>query len=118
MSSSAVRAATMLTGLRTEPILRSASSPDSAQVTGDISVWPNTATLVTPGKAPAIRVSRVVVAGAAPQAIVFSADRSRLASDASSHSSCHRRLRRTGSHREVGVGPVGAEDDGLEIGRA
>jgi hypothetical protein len=64
MSSSTIRAATMLTGLPTEPIFRSASSPDSAQVTGDISVWPNTATLVTPGKASAIRVSRVVVAGA------------------------------------------------------
>ena len=51
--------------------------------------WPNTATLVTPGKASAIRLSRVVVAGAAPYDILFSADRSRLASEASSHSSCH-----------------------------
>jgi len=86
MSPSTTRAATMLTGLPIEPILRSASSPDRAQVTGDISVWPNTATLAAPGNDSAMRPSKVVVAGAAPHDSIFSADRSRLASDGSSHS--------------------------------
>src|ERR1700733_7466902 len=59
MSPSTIRADTVVTGLPTDPILRSASAPSRAQVTGDISVWPNTATLAARGKASAIWVSSV-----------------------------------------------------------
>jgi hypothetical protein len=71
-------------------------------------------------------VSRVVLAGAAPHDIVFSADRSRLASEASSHSSCHRAGTRNtepevdrdddradgggGEHRLEELGAVGHHD--------
>jgi hypothetical protein len=65
--------------------LRIASSPYSAHVTGDISVWPKTATFAAPGNVSLICRSSVSVAGAAPQLIVFSFDRSRVRAAGSAH---------------------------------
>ena len=75
-------------GLPTEPILRIASAAGSAVVTGDISVWPNTETISTPGNVAAMVSSRDTVAGAAPQEIVRS-DRVRRVTSGWAHSTCH-----------------------------
>jgi hypothetical protein len=77
------------TGLPTEPSLRTASSPSSTQVMGDISVWPNTATFSVSGNTSAIRRSNVSEAGAAPQHVTRSAARSRRETLGSEQTACH-----------------------------
>ena len=84
-----MRTATVDTGLPTDPSLRTASLPSSTQVIGDISVWPKTATLSASGNTSAIRVSSFFVAGAAPQDVVRSRERSRSATLSWSTNSCH-----------------------------
>ena len=88
MSSSTMRADTVGMTLPTDPSLRMASSPNSMQVTGDISVWPNAARILAPGNVCAMSRSRVSEAGAAPQDSVRSCSRRGLAR-CSAHTACH-----------------------------
>ena len=75
-------------GRPTEPSFRSESSPRSTQVTGDISVWPNTATISASGNVASMVRSRSSDAGAAPQLMTRSA-RSRCFTLGATQIACH-----------------------------
>ena len=88
ISSSTTRAATVGITLPTEPRFLIASSPSNMQVTGDISVWPNAASICVPGKVSDICRSRVSDAGAAPHEITLNLT-SRGFACCALHTACH-----------------------------
>ncbi len=88
MSSSTTRAPTVGTTLPTDPRLRTASSPSSMQVTGDISVWPKAASIWVPGNVSDISLSSVSDAGAAPHDITRNRT-SRGRTRCSAQTACH-----------------------------
>ena len=89
MSSSTTRTSTLIIGVPTEPILRTASCPRRVVVTGLHSVCPNELTISASGKLALNVRSRPVEAGAAPHPHLRSAERSRSRAPTRSQIAAH-----------------------------